>query len=54
MIVYTKYKFSGEVSYSRFIELEEIKDRKYSCLGQMTRVTIRGGKTYAGFADEPY
>lgn len=54
MIVYTKYKFSGKVSYSRFIELEEIKDRKYSCLGQMTRVTIRGGKTYAGFSDEPY
>ena len=54
MIVYTKYKFSGEVSYSKFIEPEEILDREYACSGQMTRITIRGGKTYEGFADDPF
>ena len=54
MIIYTRYKFNGEVLFSRFINFEEIMDRKYSCLGQMTRVTIKGGKTYEGFADEPY
>ena len=33
MIIYTKYKFNGEVFFSRFINFEEIMDRKYSCLG---------------------
>ena len=54
MIIYTKYKFNGDVSCSRFIDIEEVTDHKYSCLGQMTRVTINDGRTYEGFADEPY
>lgn len=44
MIIYTKYKFNGEVFFSRFFNFEEIMDRKYSCLGQMTRVTIKRWK----------
>ncbi|WP_241146832.1 hypothetical protein [Lactobacillus gallinarum] len=52
MPIFTRYKLSGEVVESRFIELDELT--KYSILGQKARVTTKDGKVYEGFADEPY
>lgn len=40
MIIFTKYKFNGEVSDSRFINIEEVTEHKYSYLGHMTTVFI--------------
>lgn len=54
MIIFAKYKFNGEVSDSRFINIEEVTEHKYSYLGHMTRITINDGRTYEGFADKPY
>ncbi|WP_103660682.1 hypothetical protein [Lactobacillus sp. HT06-2] len=54
MLILTRYKLNGEVIESRFINISEITKKKYSCLGQMTRVTINDGRTYEGFAREPY
>lgn len=54
MIILTKYRLSGKVIESRFIDLDEITKRDYSNLGQKVRITTKDGKAYAGFADEPY
>lgn len=52
MPMFTRYKLSGEVVESRFIDLNEIQ--KYSILGQKARITTKDGKVCEGFADEPY
>lgn len=54
MPIFTRYEFNGELVESRFIDVNEITNRKYSCLGQMIRVTINNAESYEGFEDEPY
>lgn len=54
MPIFIRYEFNGELVEFRFIDVNEITNRKYSCLGQMTRVTINNAESYEGFADEPY
>ena len=44
MPIYTRYKLSGEVVESRFIELDELT--KYSILGQKARVTTKDDKAH--------
>lgn len=47
MPIFTRYKLSGEVVESRFIDLNEIP--KYSILGQKARITTKDGKVCEGF-----
>ena len=39
MPIFTRYKLSGEVVESRFIDSDEITQHKYSILGQKARIT---------------
>ena len=54
MPIFTRYRLSGKVVESRFIDSDEITQHKYSILGQKARITTNDGKVYEGFADEPY
>ena len=49
MPIFTRYKLSGEVTESWFIDLNEITQRKYSILGQKARITTKDGKVCEGF-----
>ena len=54
MPIFTRYRLSGKVVESRFIDSDEITQHKYNILGQKARITTNDGKVYEGFADEPY
>lgn len=54
MPIFTRYKLSGEVVESRFIDSDEITQHRYSILGQKARITTNDGKVYEGFANKPY
>lgn len=54
MIIFTKYRLNSKVLESKSIDLDEITEHEYNALGQKVRITTKDGKTYTGFADEPY
>lgn len=48
MPIFTRYRLSGKVVESRFIDSDEITQHKYSILGQKARITTNDGKVYEG------
>lgn len=48
MPIFTRYRLSGKVVESRFIDSDEITQHKYSILGQKARITTNDGKMYEG------